>query len=286
MSDERDTTTRGSDVPGDLIKERENFVRSFLRKGVEYTEAFLDQNRELRERLEAVEAENAQLRSQLASDDAIRDLLRSIERLEGERKALLDRSSKLERTEREATVRTEAIEQEFNDLANLYVASFQLHASLSVRRVIRHIADMLGQLVGARKFAIYVLDENGKQAIPVHHEGYEDGLAPSPVDGGVGPVGEACLTGIARIQETPNNDDPPVAIVPLMADGRPVGCVEVIDLLGQKDGWANVDHELFQLLGAHAGSALIAANLYNETGRGHAALAGLPEKVKGGASGA
>ena len=133
----------------DLVKEREAFVRSFLRKGVEYTEALLEESRELRSEIADLRAENARLRAQIASDDAIKDLLKTIERLEKERGNLLERSEQLEQTEQERRDRQAAVEQEINDLANLYVANFQLHASFSPRRVIRHLSDMAGQLVGA-----------------------------------------------------------------------------------------------------------------------------------------
>src|SRR5690606_3527613 len=146
-----------SDVPLDLVKEREVFVRSFLKKGVEYTEHLLKENDELRDELLRLRDDNARLRAQVASDDAIRDLLRTVEALEKERRDLVERSERLEATRREDEGRQAEIEQEVNDLANLYIASYQLHASLSVRRVVRHLRDMCGQLVGALGFVIYIV---------------------------------------------------------------------------------------------------------------------------------
>ncbi len=284
VSDEdepRDGGRRASDVPMDLLKEREAFVRSFLKKGVEYTELLLRENRELREELDEVRNENARLRSQVASDDAIRDLLRTVERLEAERRALLDRSKQLERFEAEHEHRQAQIEQEMNDLANLYVASFQLHASLSVRRVVRHLQDMVGQLVGADAFVIYVIDDAAGRIVPIAHEHVE----PSEVRAlelGEGPVGEACMTGLRRLRELDvhriDRSDP-VAVIPLLADGKPVGAVEIVRLLEQKNGWASVDHELFELLAAHAGAALIAANLYEQAGGPLGALRHLTSKL-------
>ena len=154
-----------SDLPQDLIKEREAFVRSFLKKGVEYTELLIDENQELRRELLQIKSDNTRLRSHLASDDAIRDLVKTIEKLEGERRELLAGLSELERTEKEHEGRQAEIEQEVNDLANLYIANFQLHASLSPRRVIRHLCDMMGQFVGADGFAIYLIDEEAKQIV-------------------------------------------------------------------------------------------------------------------------
>src|SRR5690606_25344995 len=110
----------------------------------------------------------------VASDDAIRDLLRTVEALEKERRDLVERSERLEATRREDEGRQAEIEQEVNDLANLYIASYQLHASLSVRRVVRHLRDMCGQLVGALGFVIYIVDPTSREARPVAWEGVED----------------------------------------------------------------------------------------------------------------
>src|SRR5512139_2374817 len=165
--DDVERANRASDVPQDLVEEREVFVRSFLKKGVEYTELLLHENQDLRDELNALRRDNASLRAQVASDDAIRDLLRTVERLERERKELMARSAELEESRRQYEGRAQEIEQEVNDLANLYIASYQLHASLSVRRVVRHLRDMIGQLVGAYGFVIYLVDPDGKMAHPI-----------------------------------------------------------------------------------------------------------------------
>jgi len=271
---------RGSDVPLDLIKERESFVRTFLKKGVEYTEILLQENRELREELTRLRNENARLRAHVASEEAIRDLLKTVERLESERNKLIARSSQLEEIEEEHRNRQREIEQEISDLANLYVASFQLHATLSARRVVRHVCDMLGQLVGAHGFAVYLIE--GKKVVPIASEGVDEAEVVE-VQLGEGPVGEACLTGIARkrgsdLQRKDRSD--PIAVLPLMADGRPIGAVEIITLLEQKTDWVSVDEELFQLLGSQAGTALIAANLYAEQAGPLPALEGIRDRLK------
>lgn len=277
MSDE---SARPSDVPVEMIREREAFVKNVLKKGMEYTEELIHENRALRDELEAVKAEAEQLRAQLASDDAIRDFVKTIEKLEAERKSLLKKSTVLEQTEKQHATRQREIEQEINDLANLYVANFQLHASFSLRRVVRHLCDMVGQLVGAEAFVIYLVQ--GEEVVPIASEHVpEDRLVTHTL--GSGPVGEACLTGLKRIRETDLADDrpdDPVAVIPLLADGKPVGAAEIHRMLEQKEGWASVDHELFELLGAQAGTALIAATLYDGEKGPVAALAGLPQRLE------
>ncbi|MFW6051207.1 MAG: GAF domain-containing protein [Myxococcota bacterium] len=281
-SDER-REQRASDAPTDLVKEREQFVRNFLKKGVEFTEQLLHENQDLRQELAGLRSDNARLRAQVASDDAIRDLIRTVEALEREKNNLLEKSNELEQTQREEERRYVQVESELNDLANLYIASNQLHSSLSVRGVVRHLSDLLEQLVGAAGFVIYLMDQQGDRAVPIGWQGVGD-VTPEPVATGDGPVGDACLTGVPRIREEgplgPGTFEDPVAVIPMMVDGRPVGAICILSMLAQKDNWASVDRELFNLLGQQAGMALIAANLYDREKGPVAALAGLTEKLE------
>lgn len=274
---------RASDVPTDLVKEREQFVRNFLKKGVEFTEQLLHENADLRQEMAQLRNDNARLRAQVASDDAIRDLLRTVEALEREKNNLLAKSTELEETQREEEQRYVQVENELNDLANLYIASTQLHSSLSVRRVVRHLCDLVEQLVGASAFAIYLVGRKGEEAVPIGFQGLGQDVVPEPVVVGEGPVGEACLTGVPRIRDEGlqhhGSFDEPVAVIPMMADGRAVGAICIVSMLEQKSGWASVDHELFSLLGRQAGMALIAANLYDKELGPVAALAGLTDKL-------
>lgn len=278
MNEERDSGRgkRASDAPVDLTKERETFVRTFLRKGVELTEELLAENAELRKQVSQLERDNARLRAQVASDDAIRDLITRIDDLESEKRKLLDRSNELEVSQREDEGRYEKVEAELNDLANLYIASYQLHASLSLRRVVRHLRDTIGQLIGAHGFAIYVVDTKHGRAVPVGFEGLPE-EAVRPVRLGEGPIGEVCTTGLELIRQRFDEGslENPVAVLPLMAEGRPVGAIAIASMLEQKKEWASVDRELFKLLGAHGGTALMSANLYAAVERPEAALEGL-----------
>lgn len=273
---------RTSDLPVDLAKEREAFVRSFFKRGVELTESLIDENHELRERLAEMESENAMLRSQIASDDAIRDLLRTIEKLEIERKSLLERSEDLEATRQSFLGRQEEIEQEVNDLANLYIASHQLHHTLSVRRVVRHLRDLSGQLIGALGFVIYLRE--GDAIIPLAWEGLPTDEIP-PVRLGEGPLGDVFVTGIPRLREEivgqggQGSFEDPVAIIPLVVQETVVGALSIITMLEQKAHWESVDRELLKLMGAQAGVALVAANLFARAEGPLEALSGLKEKL-------
>jgi hypothetical protein len=283
MDDDSPTIHPRPSSSGELTREREAFVRNFLRKGVEFTEELLQENDGLRHRINMLEADNAALRAQVKSDDAIRDFLRNIERLEQEKRSLLEKSSQLEQASRRHEGRYAAIEQELNDLANLYVASFQLHSTLKPAHVLQHIKELLAQLVGAERFAVYVLNDEGTHAMPVGSEGIlESELVPITI--GEGAIGSVCASGVSSVKQ----GDPlgegslqsPLAVLPMLVDNQTVGVIAIVQLLEQKHAWVQVDQELFHLLGSHAATALLAAHLYQKEQDLLSALAGLGESLK------
>ena len=171
-SNRRPATT--SDAPVDLAQERELLVRQFLQRGLELTEGLLEENREIREQLNTLREELATLKSHVEGDDEQRTLLQQIERLRSERGELLKRSTKLEESTRHFEERNDQIERELHDLANLYIASSHLHSTLSLRGVVKNLRELLGQLVGAERFVIYLLDNNSDTAIPLVNEGFDE----------------------------------------------------------------------------------------------------------------
>lgn len=258
MTDDRDD--RQSDAPADLSRERETFVRQFLRRGFEITETVISENQELRDTLERLREENGRLRAQLASNDAIRDLIRKIEELEVERRALSIRSDELAESSRESEQRSMAVEAELHDLANLYIAATHLHSTLSLKGVVKHLAELLQQLVGAERFAIYVADPNGKMARSIYAEGME---APEVIVGEA-PTGLVMAMRVPKIEDAPHpagSLDAPVATVPMLVRDVCVGAITIVSVFPQKERWAGVDREFLGLLGSHGGTALMAASL-------------------------
>ena len=97
----------------------------------------------------------------------------------------------------EITNRFAEIEAELESFANLYVASFQLHSSLRVRAVVRHVKELLEQLVGRRSLAIYFADEAERRLVPIASDGVE--LSTLPDDRPRrGPTGRSRSTGGGR----------------------------------------------------------------------------------------
>ncbi len=274
-------TQPGSDSPADLVRQREEVLRSFVKKGVELTEELITENVELQRRIEDLEAENTSLRAHVASDDAIRELLKTIEGLEHERHTLVSRSVELERQTKHHVGRYHEIEQELNDLASLYVAAHQLSATLKPTRVVKHMCELLEQLVGCHRAVIYVVRADGQHAVPIASVGFDE--TPQPVSLAGGMVGDACVTGVARIRDLPIEDmnDEPIAAIPLMVGDEAVAVITVLELLPHKQAWAAVDYELFNLLSHHGPSALIAATLHDPEAGSKGMLSGLEEILDG-----
>jgi predicted nuclease with TOPRIM domain len=259
----------GSDAPGpDLRDERDQFLRKFTR-GSKLTEEFLREVEQLQERLRALEAENAGLRAKVEADDAIRDLLARIDRLEAEKRELLSRFHRVEAVNSEFTARVQEVESEFANLANLFVASNQLHSSLSPRGVTRRIKEVLAQLVGAERYCMYLANSDSTELIPIAYEGVA-GSALTPVKIAESELGEALLKGTASVSEqdpTQGSVQRPAAIIPLSVDEKTVGVIAIFSTLAQKKRFDTVDFELFKLLGQHAAAALVSASLFAHTDR-------------------
>lgn len=271
MSDNDEKAALSSDaLPEDLTKERDQFVQQFFPKSAQLTEELLKENERLQERIAALEAENGRLRAHVASDTAIRDLLRKIDELEAEKKALLQRSSGQKNDDDRFASHHAELEAELASLANLYVAASQLHSSSNVRNVLRNIKELLAQFLGAAKFGVYLASEDGKQLVAVASEGqnFAD-IATLAVDEKA--IGRAFATGKLFYDE--DNDvskgsvEQPAAAVPLLIDGMPIGVIAVFGTLPQKTAFDHQDGELFRLLGTQAALALVSARLFTDAGR-------------------
>jgi hypothetical protein len=273
MTEKKGRGSRKSDRPADAVaaelkEKRDAFLHTFFKRGAELSDELVNENRRLRDQLGRLEEENAELKTHLASDRAIRDLLKKIDYLEHEKERLLSTVHEQEEITGQITNRFAQAETELESFANLYVASFQLHLSLRLRTVVRHIKELLHQLVGVRSLAIYFADEEGRRLVPVSFEGIEAGAAPTIAlqDGGTGDavaavVERTFLTGVPHVAEG-EVITPPAACIPLHIEDRVVGVIVVYSLLAQKPSFVTVDRELFKLLGAHAGATLVAAYLY------------------------
>ncbi len=258
--------------PG-MTNDAHDFVHTFFKKGAEFTEELLKDNERLRKRTVDLEQENAELRTQLASDEAARELLKKIQQLEKDKHELLSRIHEAGVSSSRFSSRFAEVEEELSQLANLYIASYQLHSSLDGPSVVRQLRELLAQLVGASAFAVYLHDDKTQQLVAlVADGGHPDADIPvgreAPLPGVMAQMTErAYLTGLPFVAEGELSAVVgPVACVPLKMDQRVVGVVVVDRVLAQKERFLPVDFELFKMLGGHAATALAGAMLFRVAG--------------------
>jgi GAF domain-containing protein len=164
------------------------------------------------------------------------------------------------------------VEEENNNLANLYVASYQLHSTLDSSEVVKVILEIVINLIGAEIFCVYVCEEGTGVLTAVAAEGDDVGECPTlQIDEGF--VGKSVETGEVAVGDPgeegrpPSRGGEPVVSIPLRVDDRPVGAIVIYKLLQQKDGFSALDNELFTLLAGHAATAIFASRLYAQSER-------------------
>ena len=150
--------------------------------------------------------------------------------MENERQELLSHVREVEANSSQFSERFLQVETEFSNLANLFVASNQLHTSLSPRGVMRRIKEVLAQLVGAEAYIIYFANSEGTELVPIAAEGVSgDDLVNQPIRTSL--IGQVHQSGDAAIDE---EGDPsrgtirnPCAVLPLSVDERVIGVIAI-----------------------------------------------------------
>jgi GAF domain len=172
----------------------------------------------------------------------------------------------------ELLIRTE---RQAAQLASLYVATYQLHASLQSEDVSAAIADIAINLLGAERFVILLRDEAGPLRVAREHSA----LAGNQLYEGAEYVGgdalvDACLVD-GSLRFGPGEESTALVVVPFVAHGELLGALVVEALFRHKQELSQGDHELLALLGAHAASALLATRAFRVAQRKLNAYEGL-----------
>lgn len=214
--------------------------------------------------------------------EAVQHLRQALERVGRESASLVRVAASLEEFVRSQEGRYAELEQELNDTALLYVASYQLQARVEPKEVLRHIRELLEQLVGVESFALYLGAADGV-ARPVASKGIPDAelvtlrVADEPLQSAFAkktPI-------VVELNPLPRGTlQKPLAVVPLALGERVIGAIVVVSLFAHKTGWAQVDHQLLHLLASHAASSLVAAHLVQRQSDLLATLAGLGESLR------
>ncbi len=200
------------------------------------------------------------------------ELLHENERLRYRIASMEERFREIIEENKDYSGRYAEIEEQNNNLASLYVASYQLHSTLDFKEVIQIVQEIITNLIGAKSFAILLLDENTRELRTIAWDGEEsmpgvDAIT-VPLDQGVlGTVAAGGESYYHDLQNGPVSLDRPLAAVPLKIKDQIIGAIAIYKLLVQKEAFSAVDYELFALLAAHASTAIFSAKLYSQSER-------------------
>jgi GAF domain-containing protein len=173
-------------------------------------------------------------------------------------------------------------EHQVGRLMNLYVATYQLHATLDPLEVQSTIAEIATNLLGAERFVLLFWKENSTQCEIALSQGLESDVS-GVYAGGVYAGGDAMVDatlsdGVLRIGPMAGSDA--VAAVPLTVQGSTVGALVLLKLFPHKAALKAEDRDLLDLIAAHAASALFAARVYSATDRKLKTLESLVKLVR------
>ncbi len=163
------------------------------------------------------------------------------------------------------------VQDQYQMLSSLYVASQRLHATLDQSEVMKIVVEILIELVGAEEFGIMLLDRKKKTLELVAGEGMKERLPAKSLPAGEGILGEVALSAepffFKRESTSELESNLPLAAIPLNINEEAVGVIVIYRLLSQKNGFSSTDHQLLQLLAVHAATALVSARSHNATDR-------------------
>lgn len=229
---------------------------------LQYTRDLLSEINRVRGLFVVLEKENADVRERLTQ--AQEELAGRAEQ-EARLKAQF---ASVEAESRRFSERYAQVEQENSNLANLYVASYQLHGTVERRDVLEILQEIAAYLIGSEEIAIFEVDgSNGHLGLIA-----STGIDPAPFQ--EVPIGHGLIGRTAQLGETwiaaddTTAERRPVeanltACIPLSLNGKVTGAIALFRLLPQKtNGIEAVDRELFELLARHAAVALYCSALH------------------------
>jgi hypothetical protein len=256
----------------------------------QYTQGLLRENEKLRAMATTLESDKRRLELEIIEARVVlqqkEELRRAAETFEAARMEALMQLEKARHDCGVATMELERLRARFDDveqenekyaaqyhqielhssnLSNLYVASYQLHASVERDTVLSTIQEIVVNLIGSEEVAIFEFHEKTGEFRLASSFGVEQSRLKN-FKAGSGPIGSRLLGGEVFVNDhVAGGEDKLTACVPLRIGDRVTGAILVFRLLEHKQALQPVDHELFELLGIHASTALYCANLHEAT---------------------
>jgi len=229
----------------------------------------LSENEKLRRSTAALESErNRLLAEKMALQEKLLNLREEYDHFQRDQMDLHRRLAETEEERRQFALQSLEIEQQNNNLANLYVAGYQLHGTLDHDEVVAAIKEIVINLIGCEEFGVYEMDEEGRALRLTGFLGIDPAIY-ATVPLGSGLIGRAAATGARYLLGEPPGIPAPreahlTACIPLKLGETVLGALALFRLLAHKHGLEPVDHELLDLLATHAATALYVSRLHRE----------------------
>jgi len=218
----------------------------------------LDDNHRLRLLVAGVRTENLTLHEQIT---------RLREEVEGHRRQQLILHQQLVEVESSTSrfaQQSAQVEQQYSNLANLYVASYQLACTVDRDGILQSIQEIVANLIGSEEAGVYEVAEDGASLVLIASYGI-DAIRHARVAIGKGTIGRTAETGELYVSPSGTPDHERItACIPLRAGDEMIGVIVVFGLLGHKPCLTELDRQIFDLLAVHAATALHCATLHAE----------------------
>jgi hypothetical protein len=156
------------------------------------------------------------------------------------------------------------LQEQTNNLANLYVATYRLHGTLERRDVLESIREIVANLIGSEEMALFDVDWADQALLLIDSNGLDPARYQS-VALNAGLIGAAVRTGkplVVENQVRGPGEEALTAVIPLQLAGAVTGVIAIFRLLPQKSKFEDLDRELFDLLASHAAMALHCTQLH------------------------
>ena len=238
-----------------------------------YVQDLLNENDRLRRLAAALESDKGRLLSEkMTLQEKVLSLREELDRIFHEQTDLRRQLADVEASNQKYSHQYVEVESQNNNLANLYVASYQLHSTLDRAEVVSAIKEIVINLIGSEELAIYEMSPDGTALRLVGWFGidpttYGTVAVGSGIIGKTVTTGEIWLPGKGDLQPAPRESNLSVC-VPLKLDDKVIGALALFRLLPQKAGFEAIDYELFNLLATHAATALYLSRLHAESQAG------------------
>jgi len=273
-------------------RDQADYVQRVRGDSQRLTQSLLNENERLRARLAGLDAENAALAEKSRSIDALvaaNEMLRAGEatlraeklrfeeavvRLREELAAAGRRYAALEERLKEAEEESHRfsqdylhVEQQNQNLANLYVASYRLHGTVDRAELMLAIQEIASNLVGSEEMGVFEVSENGKTlflsgSLGLDAERYRELPADRGLIGRALRSGQTYVRGLETGESRAEGEENLTACIPLVVEERPLGVIAIFRLLSHKPQIEDIDRELFELLAAQASVAFYCTRLH------------------------